>query len=79
MASMKYDNIRISCPCGNRGRSGDDVAFETRGNLRGTPVQKCLACGRGLFLKWPKGRTKLVPEADWERMQKIWAEQFPDD
>jgi len=70
---------RISCPCGNRGRVGDNVAFQTRGKLHGTPVQKCLACGGGLFLKWPKGRVKRVPDAQWEQMDKLWVEQFPED
>jgi len=72
-------NWRISCPCGNRGRAGDDVAFEMRGQLRGRPVQKCLTCGQGLILKRPKGRVTLIPPAQWEAMERLWDDEFGDD
>lgn len=72
-------NWRISCPCGNRGRAGDDVAFEMRGQLRGTPVQKCLSCGQGLVLKRPKGRVALVPADQWDAMERLWADEFGDE
>lgn len=73
------DGWRISCPCGNRGRVGDEVAFAIRGQLQGTPVQKCLRCGRGLFLLRPKGRVKTVPADQWAEMERVWVANFPED
>lgn len=70
---------RISCPCGNRGRVGDEQAFETRGKLGGTPVQRCLRCGGGLLVLLPRGRVRPIPADQWAEMERAWIRTFPED
>lgn len=70
---------RIKCPsCGGRGEFGDDVAFEVRGRAGGRAVAKCLACGRGLFVKPPFARTEAIEPHLWSQMEDRWAQEFPE-
>jgi len=73
----------IVCPsCGNRGvgTTNDTGAFDVRGQLEGKAIRKCRKCGAGLafglFSGWFLGKPKVIPKDLWQRMQKLWNEEF---
>jgi hypothetical protein len=39
------------------------------------PVRKCLSCGAGFYITFPK-RTKVIEPTLWSRMDARWAEEF---
>lgn len=69
--------MNIKCPsCGNQGSThiGSD-AFEVRGTWEGKPVRKCLRCGAGMTVGFPK-RIKLIEPGVWSQMEGSWGREF---
>lgn len=69
--------MNIKCPnCGNQGSThiGSD-AFEVRGTWEGKPVRKCLRCGAGITVGFPK-RIKLIEPRIWSQMEGSWGREF---
>ena len=68
----------IRCPsCGNEGEATIDEsgAFEVRGQFEGRPIRKCRKCGVGLVFGI-FGSPKLIPVKVWNKLEKMWEEEF---
>lgn len=79
-ASHRASAGQWECPtCGATGfddRGAEDAGveptFEIRGQDRGKPVRKCLACGGGFLIIG--NRTQAIPDARWAQMEAFFAE-----
>lgn len=73
----------IKCPwCGTVGAIApyDEIVFQGRGQFDGKTIVKCMKCGNGLtfglFSGIFFGKPNLILPEVWQRMEKMWREEF---